>query len=561
MGLKSISIEKMSHLAENKALGAGNFLYHALNTYGSAETKRLHFDIPYKSPKGHCFHSLSLQELQHETELLASWYLSRGIVSKDRVGFYISAGPYHLVHYIALCSIGAVPVFINGNMDVKSALLFLEKVTPKLLIVDRIHDQKIKALSFIFNYVETALLDSISLESEEGMAFKPYIHGDNDPVLITHSSGTTGIPKAILMAHQQFFHAIRCHLRWPHPSLLTPAPEGEQRFLSMLPTAHNSAISHQIRNILSGIDVIIVGETSDEESILNKLEHYHPSVVISFPENYLKILQAKPRKGSLSSISHWINTGDAAHAAHIKKLVQFGQHHTTSGFRPGSIFCDGIGSSEMCNSFSMLLHTADAHHPPRCVGLPKPTIEAVILDDLGEPLPSNKVGRLGIKTSSIIPAYWNDADLYARSWLRGYWLTGDLAYQDEAGNFYHVDRLADSFETRQQRMYTVLAEEIVLTHCDEIFDCTVCSYDTPNKETLAQIIVVPNENEILDGAQLLEKINKTLSQFNLPAVDKLTVKNNREIPVDVTGKVLKRVIRTASVSQKKEVLKVVGTNA
>ncbi len=246
MGLKRIPIEKMSLLAESSALGAGNFLYHALDAYGDAEVKRLHFDIPYKSPQSHRLSSLSLKQLQHESEILARWYLNRGITAKDRVGFYISAGPYHLIHYIALTNIGAVPVFINGNMDVKSALLFLEKVTPKLLIVDQIHDQKIKALSFTFNYVETVLLDSITSEPEEGSAFRPYIHGDNDPVLITHSSGTTGVPKAILMAHQQFFHAIRCHLRWPHPSLLTPAPEGEHRFLSMLPTAHNSAISHQI---------------------------------------------------------------------------------------------------------------------------------------------------------------------------------------------------------------------------------------------------------------------------------------------------------------------------
>src|SRR5207248_3669769 len=63
------------------------------------------------------------------------------------------------------------------------------------------------------------------------------------------------------------------------------------------------------------------------------------------------------------------------------------------------------------------------------------------------------------------------SDLTYRARLAGWYLTGDLGYRDEEGNYYHVDRDPDAVVGNG--FYTALSEERILAACPEVFDCTV----------------------------------------------------------------------------------------
>ncbi len=57
--------------------------------------------------------------------------------------------------------------------------------------------------------------------------------------------------------------------------------------------------------------------------------------------------------------------------------------------------------------------------------------------------------------------------------LGGYWLTGDLAHQDEDGNFYHLDRAPDAIRTPAGVVFSTRTEELLLRELPELTDCTV----------------------------------------------------------------------------------------
>ena len=149
----------------------------------------------------------------------------------------------------------------------------------------------------------------------------------------------------------------------------------------------------------------------------------------------------------------WFNTGDAAHEAHIRALVPHGSHQTIGQDLQrrrvdGSVFVDGLGSSEAGYSVFHNRHTKDTSAYSRCVGKPISFAEAAVLAEDGTPLPPGRIGRLGLKSPTLTPGYWNDSLTWNRMRLGGYWLTGDLAHQDEEGNFYHLDRAPDAIRTR-----------------------------------------------------------------------------------------------------------------
>jgi hypothetical protein len=113
------------------------------------------------------------------------------------------------------------------------------------------------------------------------------------------------------------------------------------------------------------------------------------------------------------------------------------------------VFTDGLGSSETGYSLFHNGHQPGKPKFERCVGKPMSFAEAAVLAEDGTPLPPGEPGRLGVRSPTLTPGYWNDSLTFHRLRLGGYWLTGDLAYRDEENNFYHLDRAPDADADRR----------------------------------------------------------------------------------------------------------------
>ncbi|GAA4462929.1 long-chain fatty acid--CoA ligase [Nibrella saemangeumensis] len=542
--MQSINVEPRSVLLPDKLrhelqldskLGAGNFMYVAYNANPNRDVVNIFLHQPFKTFYGATVESFSIETLKETAERYAAWYLQQGVKAKDPVAVYFDEGGKYLVHYVALTSLGAIPILTNGAMPLPVAARHFKRTGAVGIFTD---DPRYEGLLEQFTDTEILFLvtdDNIGHSEIQPLpAHFPYEHHSSDPVMITHSSGTTGVPKAVLLQHGRWFHGIRQLLGLP------PA-QGVDRYLSSLPSSHNAAIAYAIHAILNGSELVIMSERSGV-AVAAAIEEYKPSTVISFPQTFVELSEICDAY-DLNSISAWINSGDAAHETHIRKLVNHGFHYRGGQRIKGSQFVDGLGSSEMGHSSFRIIHTLYTNNYDRCVGLPQKWVEATILDEHGYELPQGRIGMLGVRSESITEGYWNDSVLTHRSRLKGYFLTGDLAYKDHLGCFYHVDRITDAVLTKDGWFYTLQNEELLMKEHAEIADCTIIGIPAEdNVQQLVAFVRLSKESKITEE-EYLQQLNADLKAKGRPLLSQLKTVGKDEVPVGITGKVLKQLLK------------------
>ncbi|MCG8469379.1 MAG: acyl--CoA ligase, partial [Gemmatimonadetes bacterium] len=220
----------------NPELGAGNFVHHAYAANPRRDTPIVHFDRDVQL-LGKTTRALSLGELKDATDRIAAWYLSRGIEPMDPVAVYCDDGPHYLIQYAALTAIGAIPVLTNGGLTPDIAARHFRRIETVGVVADPARLESIDRAAGRDGFQVFAAVDDVKgCDPSSLPSWYPYRHDPQDPVMITHSSGTTGIPKAVTLGHRGWFHGIR-HL------LGLEAAAGADRYLSSLPASHNAAIA------------------------------------------------------------------------------------------------------------------------------------------------------------------------------------------------------------------------------------------------------------------------------------------------------------------------------
>lgn len=518
-------------LLADEALGAGNFVY-KLAEAGLGNKTLLVLDDEAQIGSNKIPSILNVAKILMYADSLATWYESIGVEPKDPVGLWFDDNILYFLNYIALTRIGAIPVHINGDLAPAVTADFARRVGVRNIVIQTARTAQLAP--YIARHESLILLREIeSVPLTLTKSYRAFNHLPDDPVLIAHSSGTTGTPKAVQFNHEGFMFGVKKEY-----SRLVGT-----RVLSALPHSHASAISILMSAMLRGCQIKIQTRKTPDE-LLSSIRHFQPDLFCSFPKVYVDLCRARLEEADLDSIQYWLSTGDANHESHIRRLMTFGRHYRDGAWHAGSCFIDNLGSSEFGFAAFRNVHRPGVRTDERydrCIGRPFDWVEAVVLDDEGNVLSPGTVGKLGVRSRSVTPGYWNDTLLSEKNRLSGYWLTGDLVYRNEEGIYYHVDRTSDAIVTCDGVLYSCQAEELVLKNCNEIFDCSIVGVDTENGEKVA--VLTAEVTQMVNRDELLERLNTLFVQNGFPKLKKLIFEEAR-LDTGVTGKKLKRVLRT-----------------
>jgi long-chain acyl-CoA synthetase len=506
--------------------GAGNLFNRLVELMPTSKDRNIYLDdpLPYIS-----HNPVSLEDLCHYAAKLSRWYLERGVTVKDPICLYFEDSLNYFVHYVALTNVGAIPVFINGGLNVDIATQFAQRIGSKMMLTDESRHESVETSMKKYDYNATVhLLETVECSSLSPVK-KFYRHVARDIVLLAHTSGTTGIPKAVQFNHSGFFFGVRQQVKKMFG----------KRIMNALPHSHASALSIMMSFTLRGATIKIQTKKSPLD-VLETIEQFRPDFFVSFPKIYTDMCRYDFADYDLSSISYWLSTGDVNHQSHIMKLMNQGSHEVGGEKRPGSLFVDNLGSSEFGFAAFRNIHSPQKQRFNRCIGIPLDWVSAAILDQNGEICPPNTVGYLGVASESVTSGYWNNTLLTEKNRMGNYWLTGDWAYQDEEGYFYHVDRITDSIQTPTGILYSAQLEELLMSNFPELFDCSVVGVACGAQEIWPKIIC-----EVLEGADITSlhnKIERFLADRDIQKLAGITFDMKPHF-YGVTGKVLKRVLR------------------
>ena len=528
-------------LASDPELGAGNVLLRLAEHGADMDMPRVTFDTGVDGIAA--WTPLSLRMLTERVAARAEWFSRRGIGRRDPVAVYVTSSADVLLNFFALTWLGAIPALMNGSMPTEIAAEYIRRLRGVGVIIDADHAELAAydlGSPIIGDAAETGTGDPSGAPAH-------YRHHPDDPVAITHSSGTTRMPAAVVHSHHSLFAAVRA------VRLSEPTQTGPVRELSAFPQAHTAGVIIINEALCNGYELLCLSQQGGAfacsgEVIIDAIERWRPTAVFGFAVTWAELARYDLTKRDVSSVRIWSNTGDCAHEAHIRRLIAVGSHHvyTRDGIvsLPGSRFNDTLGSSEMGYGGFQISHRPGSERYNRCVGKPLPFADIILVDPhTGQEVPAGVVGQVAMRSPTLAIGYWNDSVSTFRTRLNGYYLTGDLMYRDEGGYFYHVDRASDAIDLGDGKwLYTALSEEAILKRCPDVRDCTVVAGRGDDGRLVIDVLLVlaADADPALDRDS---EIGAALGEL-APAVPWRTVTaTDDDLVVGPTGKVRKFLMR------------------
>ncbi|WP_432988948.1 AMP-binding protein [Dactylosporangium sp. CA-233914] len=524
-------------LAADPTVGAGNVLHKLVEHGAPLDGPGMAFDTPVDGIPA--WQGLTLGELYTRAAARAAWLHAAGIRRRDPVAVYVTTAADCFLNWMGLTWLGAVPALMNPNIPGEIAAEYIRKLRGVALLTDEAHRERLAGQDLggiaVHDVAETGTADP----AQAPVAFK---HAPDDPIAITHSSGTTRMPTAVVHSHASLFHATR-KIR-----LSGPRAQGTERILSALPAPHAAGIMTINHALSNRSELLFLSRQDDGGAVLEAIKQWKPTGVFGFAVTWAELARYDLPAQDIDSVSLWFNTGDCAHEPHIRNLVNAGSRNvvTREGVTrvKGSSFVDGLGSTEMGHSAFHITHRADTERYGRCVGVPHVFADVALLNtETGEEVPVGQVGHFGLKSPTLAPGYWNDHVNTYRNRLGGYYLTGDLMYRDEEGYFYHVDRAVDSIDLGGgEFLYTAMSEERILRAVPQVRDCTVVSARTPEGEVVTDVLLSLHAGAD-PAADHTEAVRGALTPAAGATLRKVVVFGEDDIVVGPTGKVRKFLMR------------------
>jgi acyl-coenzyme A synthetase/AMP-(fatty) acid ligase len=528
-------------LAGDLELGAGNALLRLAEHGADMDTARVTFDTDVDAIAA--WTPLSLRTLTERVAARADWFARRGIGRRDPVAVYVTSAADVVLNYLALTWLGAIPALMNGSMPTEIAAPYIRRLRAAGVLIDSDHAEVASydlGAPIIGDAAQTGTGDPASAPAH-------YRHHPDDPVAITHSSGTTRMPAAVVHSHHSLFAAVRA------VRLTEPRQHGPVRELSAFPQAHTAGIIILNEALCNGYELLCLSQQGGAfarsgEVIIDAIERWRPTAVYGFAVTWSELARYDLTTRDVSSVRFWSNSGDCAHEAHIRRLVAVGSHHVfgKDGIVsvPGSRFNDTLGSTEMGYGGFMISHHLGSERYNRCVGKPVPFAEIVVVDpQTGQEVPTGQVGMIAMKSPTLALGYWNDSVSTFRTRLNGYYLTGDLMYRDEDGYFYHVDRASDAVDLGDGNwLYTALSEERILKRCPDVRDCTVLAVRAPDGVLVIDVLLLlaPDADPALDRDG---EVRAALGEVAQAVPRRIVAIPDDEFVMGPTGKVRKFLMR------------------
>ena len=269
------------------------------------------------------------------------------------------------------------------------------------------------------------------------------VNGD-DPYNIMYSSGTTGAPKGIVHSHR--VRAMYCTL-FANAWRMTP----ESVVLHAGALVFNGAMLELMPWMYLGCRYILHARF-DAERFIEEIAAHRVTHVMLVPAQIIAILNS-PRFAltKLASLEMFGSVGAPLHLACKQQINEL---------LPGR-FYELYGVTE---GFMTVLDKNDAVAKAGSVGCPAAFTEACILDEDDRPCPANVIGEICGRGPLLMPGYYNQPEMTARTIRNGWLHSGDLGYMDEDGFVFLVDRKKDLIISGGANVYPRDIEEVVIRH-------------------------------------------------------------------------------------------------
>jgi acyl-CoA synthetase (AMP-forming)/AMP-acid ligase II len=382
---------------------------------------------------------------------------ARGIVKGDVVALYAANVPEYAIAFHAVAALGAVCTTINPTYTVDELAFQLEHAAARALIsgadvLDRAREGAARAgvdELYVFGAGEDGATPFATLLDGDPAAAPDAPAGPEDLVALPYSSGTTGLPKGVMLTHRNLVTNVL-------QSTAQQPVTADDTLVGVLPLFHIYGLSVVMNAVLRNGATLVTMPRFDLEGFLALVQEHRATKAHLVPPIVLALAKSPlVERYDLSSLQ-LVNSGAAPLSAELAQAA---------AARVGCPVVQGYGMTES----SPVTHVTPldpGRHRPGSIGPPVPNTECRIVDVAsGTELGAGEEGEVCVRGPQVMRGYLDDPEATAATVDDDGWLhTGDIGRADDDGYVVLVDRVKELIKYKGYQVAPAELEAVLLEH-------------------------------------------------------------------------------------------------
>jgi acetyl-CoA synthetase len=517
-----------------------NFAYDIVDGWAEKEPNKR--ALLWTNDKGEC-KEYSFLDLKIITDRTASYFQSIGIGKGDMVMAILKRRAEFWFTIIALHKIGAVIIPATHLLTKKDIIYRANAADIKAIVADgdeliigHINDAlpespSIQKLISIGPFIPEGWLDfHQGIENASSFVRPAKVNSNDDPLIVSFTSGTTGNPKMVMLdcvyplAHiitASFWHNL-------HENSL---------HLTIADTGWLKALWGKLYGQwIAGATVFVYDhEKFVPAEMLKMIEKYKLTSLCAPPTIFRFLIREDLTKYDLSSLEWCTIAGEALNPA------VYNQFYELTGIK----LREGYGQSETTLS---VLTTPWIEPKPGSMGLPNPHYDVDLLTPDGRSAEAGEQGQIVIRTDKKYPVglfkgYYRNAELTSEAYYDNIYYTGDLAWRDEDGYFWFVGRADDVIKSSGYRIGPFEVESALMTH-PAVVECAITGVpDEIRGQVVKATIILSKEYKEKACDDLIKEIQDHVKSVTAPYKYPRIIEFVEELPKTISGKIRRVEIR------------------
>jgi len=484
-------------------------------------------------------HTLTFNEVKEKTDHYARVLKNHGVQKGDRVFVFLPKTPECYISILAIIKIGAIagPLFEAFMEDaVKDRI---NDCNGTVLITDnelikRVPQDDIPSLQTILLVNDIEKLTYLESKEDDLIEWVDL----EDGLIIHYTSGSTGKPKGVLHAHRAIIH------HYETGNWVLDVKEDDVYWCTSHPGWVTGSVYGLFAPWLNRATIVIQGGRFQAENWYQLIDQLKITIWYSAPTAFRMLLSQGDilNDYDLSSLRHVLSVGEPLNPEVIYwawEKLGIRIHDTWWMTETGGHLIVNLPAEKI---------------KPGSMGRPLPGITVGILNEEGEELPRGSVGQLAIRTPwpGLMKEIWGDKgkfDAYFK--YDGWYVSGDLAYQDEEGYVFFQSRDDDMINSSGERIGPFEVESKLIEH-PAVAEAGVIGKPDPIRGELVKAFITLRTG-YSESEELLEEI-RLFVRNNLAAhAAPREIEVMDKLPKTVlSGKILRRELKDLEMSRVKE---------
>ncbi|MDY0095200.1 MAG: long-chain-fatty-acid--CoA ligase [Candidatus Vecturithrix sp.] len=473
---------------------------------------------------------VNYKDLNAEANKLGRALNALGVGQNDKVGVLMNNCPEFVTGVFAALKAGAAFVAFNSLLSGRELTYVINNSDAKVIVTAPPYDELLLMLRPQLPQVQHIITLDDDPEDENLLPFStliaPYEDSNLTPAVkltdmaaIYYSSGTTGLPRGAMLSHVNILSSTVA---------IGKAVEASRKDvpLNCLPMFHTLAMTAcMMVPIFAGMTNVLL-ENFLPQPVLKGFSDWKVTIFVGVPTMFA-VLANMPNLERYD-VSH-LRLGYCGGAPLTTAIAE----KFESKF-PCKIY-EGYGLSECSPLVSV---NPLGNRKIGSIGKAADRVKWKVVDLNNNEVPRNAVGEIVVQGPNVMMGYYKDEDANNEAFRGGWFHTGDLGYMDEDDFVFIADRKKDMIIVGGENVYPKEIENVLTQH-PSIQDAGVIGMEDPIRGEVPKAYIVPKLGATIDEKDILSFCRKYLAAYKVPR----SIEVIDEIPKNVTGKILKRVLR------------------